>query len=157
MKGKSSNLVLMNLECKKKMLLFAENCIKLLVQGKLWLELIQILMKDPYRDRAGGKTWWNADCFNRMHTVSSSCTISFIKAWPWWRALVVWEGPCLGFMQSLWCEYCIYIYCCAERRRLPAQWCTLIKYNAITNKEINISRLIKSEFCCLVQQNLMMN
>lgn len=45
----------MNLECEK-MPPFAENCIKLLVQGKLWLEPIQNLMKDPYRDRAGGKT-----------------------------------------------------------------------------------------------------
>lgn len=36
---------------------FAENSIKLLVQGKLWLEPIQDLMKDPYRDGAGGKSW----------------------------------------------------------------------------------------------------
>jgi len=54
MKGKSGNLLLTYLECKKKMPPFAENCIKLLVQGKLWLETIQNLMKDPYRDRAGG-------------------------------------------------------------------------------------------------------
>lgn len=105
MKGKSGNLLLMNLECKKKkMPPFAENGIKLLVEGKLWLEPIQDLMKDPCRDGAGGKSYWNADCFNRMHTVSSSCTIRFIKAWPWWRAVVVWEGQCLGFMQSLWCR-----------------------------------------------------
>lgn len=56
MKGKSGNLLLMNLECKR-MPPFAENCIKLLVQGKHWLEPIQNLMKDPYRDRAGGKSW----------------------------------------------------------------------------------------------------
>lgn len=55
MKGKSGNLLLMNLECKK-MPPFAENCIKLLVQRKLWLEPIQNLMKDPYRDGAGGKS-----------------------------------------------------------------------------------------------------
>lgn len=55
MKGKSGNLLLMNLECKK-MPPFAENCIKLLVRRKPWLEPIQNLMKDPYRDRAGGKS-----------------------------------------------------------------------------------------------------
>lgn len=55
MKGKSGNLLLMNLECKK-MPPFAENGIKLLVQGKLWLEPIQNLMKDLYRDRAGGRS-----------------------------------------------------------------------------------------------------
>lgn len=55
MKGKSGNLLLMNLECKK-MPPFAENGIKLLVQEKLWLEPIQNLMKDLYRDRAGGRS-----------------------------------------------------------------------------------------------------
>lgn len=35
---------------------FAENGIKLLVQEKLWLEPIQNLMKDLYRDRAGGRS-----------------------------------------------------------------------------------------------------
>lgn len=68
MKGKSGNLLLMNLECKKKkkMPLFAENGIKLLVQGKQWLEPIQDLIKDPYRERAGGKCWGNADSFNSL-------------------------------------------------------------------------------------------
>lgn len=34
---------------------FAENCIKLLVQGKLRLEPVQNLMKDPYRGEQAGR------------------------------------------------------------------------------------------------------
>lgn len=55
MKGKSGNLLLMNLECKKN----ASLCWKLhktACTKKARLEPIQNLMKDPYRDRAGGKS-----------------------------------------------------------------------------------------------------
>lgn len=52
--GKKRQSTINELGMLKKKPPFAENCIKLLVQGKLWLELIQNLMKDPYKDRAGG-------------------------------------------------------------------------------------------------------
>lgn len=59
--------------------LFAESCIKLLVQGKQWLEPIQDLIKDPYRERAGGKCWGNADSFNSLlqlhHQIHHSPTL----------------------------------------------------------------------------------